>query len=203
MQHARRIGLLGGSFNPAHPGHRHISLEALKRLKLDEIWWLVSPQNPLKKIDELADYAVRFAYAKKLAHHPHIRVLGVEAEEGLRYSIDTVTYLQAHYPRYRFVWLMGADNLAGFHHWRAWKTIAARIPIAVLDRAPFALKALHGPFAQRFAPRRVPAQKAAFLAHMAPPCWTYLAIPRHPMSATYLRKTLGKDAFLLHSVFDT
>ena len=203
MASPRRIGLLGGSFNPAHLGHRHISLEALKRLELDEIWWLVSPQNPLKRASDLAAYQVRFQSAQNLAHHPRIRVLTLEAKQKLYYTIDTVRYLIAHHPRDQFVWLMGADNLAGFHRWRSWKNIARLVPIAVLDRAPFALKALHGPFARYFAAARIPGTKAKTLISQSAPAWIYLTIPRHPLSSSYLRKTLGTDAFLLHSVLDT
>ena len=198
----RRIGLLGGSFNPAHAGHRHISLEAIKRLGLDEIWWLVSPQNPLKKSSDLADYALRLTYARSIARHPRIRVLDVEQRHGLRYTIDTIDYLRAHYPTHQFVWLMGADNLAGFHRWRAWRRIANALPIAILDRAPYGLKALHARFATTYAAARCSAAAARTLATAATPCWAYLTIPRHPLSATDLRKTLGKDAFLRHNARD-
>lgn len=189
----RRIGLLGGSFNPAHEGHFHISLEALKRLKLDEVWWLVSPQNPLKKSADLASYKERFASAGHMAAHPRLRVLDLEQREGLLYTIDTLRFLKRRYRGTQFVWLMGADNLAGFHRWRAWRQIAALVPIAVLDRAPYGLKALHAPFATRFARFRT-----RLLAASAP-AWNYLTIPRHPLSATQLRKTLGRGAFLRHT----
>lgn len=195
----RKIGLLGGSFNPAHAGHLHISLEAMKRLGLDEIWWLVSPQNPLKRADELNDYDLRFAHAQHVAAHPRIRVLDLEQRHGLRYTIDTIRFLKNRQRGTRFVWLMGADNLAGFHRWRAWRAIAAQVPIAILDRAPFALRALHGRFALRFASSRLASADAAQLADGPAPAWVYLAIPRHPASATDLRKTLGKNAFLGHS----
>jgi nicotinate-nucleotide adenylyltransferase len=195
----RKIGLLGGSFNPAHAGHLHISLEAMKRLGLDEIWWLVSPQNPLKKADELNDYAVRFAHAQRVAAHPRIKVLDLEQRHGLRYTIDTIRFLKNRQRGTRFVWLMGADNLAGFHRWRAWRSVAALVPIAILDRAPFALRALHGRFAQRFALSRLASADAAQLADATAPAWVYLAIPRHPASATDLRKTLGKNVFLRHT----
>jgi nicotinate-nucleotide adenylyltransferase len=193
-----RIGLLGGSFNPAHAGHLHISLEALKRLELDEIWWLVSPQNPLKHASDLADYAIRLASAQAMANHPRIRVLDVEARQGLYYTIDTIRFLTAHY-RHRFVWLMGADNLAGFHRWRQWRTIAEKLPIAVLDRAPYGLRALHGRFATRLKASRLRAADAALLPDAAAPRWVYLTIPRHPLSASFLRKTLGAGAFLRHT----
>lgn len=199
MGTTRRIGLLGGSFNPAHAGHLHISLEALKRLKLDEVWWLVSPQNPLKKASDLEAYAVRFQTAKALAHHPRIRVRDLEAKHGLYYTIDTIRHLQSHHPATQFVWLMGADNLLNFHHWRDWREIAARVPIAVLDRAPYGMKALHARFALHYAKWRIASSEAAQLAVTAAPRWSYLAIPRHALSATYLRKTLGKKAFLRHT----
>ncbi len=195
----RRIGLLGGSFNPAHAGHLHISREALKRLKLDEIWWLVSPHNPLKSKHELADYAQRFTSAQAVARHPRIRILDIEQRVGLRYTIDTITHLKAHHPRHQFVWLMGADNLAGFHRWRAWRRIAALLPIAILDRAPYGLRALHGRFATCFRSARVPEREAVLLTSAPAPCWAYLSIPRHPLSATVLRKTLGKNAFVRHN----
>lgn len=195
----RRIGLLGGSFNPAHAGHLHISCEALKRLGLDEVWWLVSPQNPLKRAQDLAEYPLRLASAQHIAQHPRIRVLDVEARAGLYYSIDTIRYLQARHRDCQFVWLMGSDNLANFHRWRAWREIAQRLPIAVLDRAPYALQALHAKFAQLYAKNRLPSHAASQLTKGAGPRWVYLTIPRHPLSATYLRKTLGKNAFLHHS----
>ena len=199
MGNPRSIGLLGGSFNPAHEGHLHISLEALKRLKLDEVWWLVSPQNPLKKASDLAAYATRLETARALANHPRIRVLDIEAQHGLYYTIDTIRFLQARGRKQRFVWLMGADNLAGFHRWRSWREIARRVPIAILDRAPYGLRALHGLFATRNATRRIATNAASTLAFSTPERFAYLTIPRHPLSATYLRKTLGKHAFLRHT----
>lgn len=199
MANPRRIGLLGGSFNPAHAGHVHISCEALKRLGLDEVWWLVSPQNPLKNVHDLADYDVRFHYATELAQHPRIKVLDLERQHGLYFTIDTLRFLKARHHTHQFVWLMGADNLAGFHRWRSWRSIAALMPIAVLDRAPYALKSLGGRFARSFARSRMAAAAAGQLAVAAAPAWLYLAVPRHPLSATMLRKTLGKNAYLRHT----
>jgi nicotinate-nucleotide adenylyltransferase len=196
----RNIGLLGGSFNPAHAGHLHISLEALKRLDLDEIWWLVSPKNPLKNAHDLADYATRLSYAQMLTrHHPRIRVLDIEAQHALHYTIDTIRFLQARHRHHRFVWLMGADNLAHFHRWRSWREIAARVPIAILDRAPYGLRALHARFAVMLHKYRYQTSQARMLATAATPRWAYLTIPRHPLSATALRKTLGKRAFFGHN----
>jgi nicotinate-nucleotide adenylyltransferase len=126
-------------------------------------------------------------------------VLDLEQRLGLHYTVDTLRYLTAHSPETEFVWLMGADNLAGFHRWRSWRSIAQALPIAVIDRAPYALRALSGKFARRFAHARVPASAAGLLGAMAAPAWVYLAVPRHPLSATVLRKTLGKKAFLRHT----
>jgi nicotinate-nucleotide adenylyltransferase len=202
MGTTRSIGLLGGSFNPAHDGHLHISLEALKRLKLDEVWWLVSPQNPLKNASDLEAYAVRFHTAQALANHPRIRVRDLEAKHGLHYTIDTIRFLQSHHPALQFVWLMGADNLANFHRWRDWREIAARVPIAVLDRAPYGMKSLHARFALQYAKWRIASSEAAQLTTSPAPRWAYLTIPRHPLSASYLRKTLGKKAFFRHTAAD-
>lgn len=188
----KKVGLLGGSFNPAHAGHRHISLEALKRLGLDEVWWLVSPANPLKDPAVLAPYETRLAQAKAMAAHPRIRVLDIEQKLDTRYTIDTVKALQRHYPSARFIWLMGADNMAGFHYWRRWQEIAACIPVAVVDRLPYHYGALGGRFAHYFAAYRVHESRARLLASLPPPAWTYLFIPPHPLSSTQLRKTLGK-----------
>ncbi len=174
----------------------------MKRLNLDEIWWLVSPHNPLKTSRELADYTTRFAHACCVATHPRIRVMDVEQRHHLRYTIDTIAHLTAYHPTHRFVWLMGADNLAQFHRWRAWRRIARLLPIAILDRAPYGIKALHAPFALTYARHRLVGAQARTLAHAAAPAWAYLTIPRHPLSATWLRKTLGKNAFLSHNASD-
>jgi nicotinate-nucleotide adenylyltransferase len=144
---AKTIGLLGGSFNPAHEGHLYISRYALKKLKLDEIWWLVSPQNPLKSSDEMAPFASRFASAKHMAKNRRIHVSDFEQKTGTRYSIDTIKALQKRYPRVQFVWLMGADNLAQFHHWRRWREIFSRLPVVVFDRTPFSHSAMRSPAA--------------------------------------------------------
>lgn len=193
----QRIGLLGGSFNPAHAGHLHISLEAKKRLKLDAIIWLVSPQNPLKSREGMADYAARLAYATKLASaYPFITVSDIESKHGLCYSIDTISWLQKRYRRTHFVWLMGADNLANFHRWRGWKHIMQRLPIAIFDRAPYSHHALHQKAALAFHSYRLDSKLSGHLALCAAPRWCYLFMPRHPQSATDLRKTLGENAFL-------
>lgn len=127
-------GLLGGSFNPAHGGHRRITLFAIDALGLDEAWWLVSPGNPLKPRAGMAPLAARFASARRQARRAPIRVTAIERELGTRYTVDTLRALLRRWPKRRFVWLMGADNLAQFHHWRDWRKIARLMPIAVIAR---------------------------------------------------------------------
>jgi len=181
------VGLLGGSFNPAHRGHRHASLEALRRLKLDQVWWLVSPQNPLKSSAGIAPLAERMAAARAVAHHPDIKVLDLETQLGTRYTIDTLRALRHFYPRTRFVWLMGADNLRQLRHWRDWQGIFAALPIAVLDRPTYSLGALAELPAQRYRRQRVKPEAAGSLADRQPPAWTFLPIPLDPSSATAIR----------------
>jgi len=181
----RTVGLLGGSFNPAHDGHRHVSLLALRRLGLDEVWWLVSPQNPLKPVAGMAPLAQRLAAARRIARHPRIRVSDIEQRLGTRYTVDTIGRLQQRFPGVRFVWLMGADNLAQIPHWHRWPEIFARVPVAVFDRGDAAFRALAGPASRRFARYRVRDPRA--LALSRPPAWCFLFIARHPASATAIR----------------
>lgn len=193
----RTIGLLGGSFNPAHAGHLHLSLHALKALGLDEVWWLVSPQNPLKSSKDMADFATRFAHAQRIASAcPRIRLSDFEHQRGLHYTFSTVAALQQTYPHCRFIWLMGADNLAQFHRWKRWRNIATRLPIAVFDRAPYSHRALRSKAAITLQSCRA---EPRLLRHAAPrhlPAWSYVFMRRHPQSASALRFALGKDAFL-------
>jgi nicotinate-nucleotide adenylyltransferase len=130
-----RIGLLGGSFNPAHRGHRRISLEALRALGLDEVWWLVSPGNPLKEgAKDMASFAARFASAKRMARRAPIRVSDFEQRTGTRFTVDTVRELKRRHPEHRFIWLLGSDTLPNFHLWRNWRGLAREVPIAVIRR---------------------------------------------------------------------
>ena len=130
-----RIGLLGGSFNPAHRGHRRISLEALRALGLDEVWWLVSPGNPLKEgAKDMASFAARFASAKRMARRAPIRVSDFEQRTGTRFTVDTVRQLKRRHPEHRFIWLLGSDTLPNFHLWRNWRGLAREVPIAVIRR---------------------------------------------------------------------
>lgn len=181
-----RVGLLGGSFNPAHEGHRYITLEALKRLGLDQVWWLVSPQNPLKSRTGMAPLAERVARAARIADHPRVRVLTLESRLGTRYTVDTVRRL-ARWPGYRFVWLMGADNLAQLPRWRHWRILLASCAVAVFERHPYSYSALAGPAAHGFAGARLSEARAAELLDTAPPAWVYVRLRPHPASATAIR----------------
>lgn len=186
-----RIGLLGGSFDPAHAGHRAASLKALRRLRLDRVWWLVSPGNPLKGAPTrpLAD---RIDAARRVASHPRIAVSGVEAEIGTAYSVDTIRWLKRHAPRVRLVWLMGADGLADFHRWRHWTRIAAMLPIAVADRPGASRPAVLSPAARRFRTRMLAERTGARLAVTPPPALVFLRGPRVNLSSTAIRAGRGK-----------
>jgi nicotinate-nucleotide adenylyltransferase len=186
-----RIGLLGGSFNPPHEAHRAISRFALTRLKLDRIWWLVSPGNPLKDVSGLRELDARAAAAQAMADDPRIQVSCLEAAIGTRYTADTVDYLVQHCPGARFVWIMGADNLAQFHRWQRWQQIAASLPIAVIDRPPATFRALAAPAAQTLKRYRLPNTAAATLADRSPPSWIFLTGLKSPLSSTSLRNPDG------------
>jgi nicotinate-nucleotide adenylyltransferase len=184
----RRVGLLGGSFNPAHDGHRHISLALMHRLELDAVWWLVSPQNPLKSENGMAPFAERLAGAAACARHPRIVATGIEKALGTRFTADTLAALARHFPETRFVWLMGADNLLQIGRWNHWTRILEGVPIAVHGRAPYSLRAARGMAAQRFRAARMPMRRAASLADAAPPAWIFVLTRGHPASATALRR---------------
>ncbi|MEA2817068.1 MAG: nicotinate-nucleotide adenylyltransferase, partial [Rhodospirillaceae bacterium] len=183
----RRIGLLGGSFNPAHDGHRHISLEALKRLGLDEVWWLVSPQNPLKAGDGMEPLATRVARAKQIAHHPRIRVEAPELLLGTRYTLDTVRALNRLYPKARFVWLMGSDILPQLVDWQGWRELFAAIPIAAFARPGWSYAALASAAPRAFARYRIDAGQARALASCQPPAWCFIPSRLDSHSATAIR----------------
>jgi len=198
LQSNRTIGLLGGSFNPAHGGHLHITLHALKSLKLDEVWWLVSPHNPLKSPSSLAAYEERLQSARNIAaHHKRIRVLDIEARLGARYSYQTIALLKRRFPSTNFVWLMGADNLAQFHRWRRWQHILSTIPIVVFDRAPYSHTSLRSKTYLRAHKFLLKANNINRFDHA--PCFVFVHLRRDPLSSTTIRKTLGKGAFLRHN----
>ncbi|MBI1210149.1 MAG: nicotinate-nucleotide adenylyltransferase [Alphaproteobacteria bacterium] len=183
-----KIGLLGGSFNPAHEAHVHISLVALRRLRLDAVHWLVSPQNPLKGASETAELEKRLARARQIATDPRIEVTAIEQALGTRFTVDTVEALQRRFPKARLVWLMGGDNLAQFHRWRRWQEIARRVPFAVIARPGYTINALAAPAARLFADARVAASKAAELPGKAPPAWVFIEERLDPASSTALRQ---------------
>ena len=186
-----RIGLLGGSFNPPHAAHRAISLFALKRLRLDRVWWLVSPGNPLKDSSNLHDLAERAAAARDMADDPRIDVTCLETVIGTRYTVDTISYLRKRCSGAHFVWIMGADNLAQFHRWENWQRIAAQVPIAVIDRSQMGLRGLAGTAAQALARYRIPERDARSLADRRPPAWTFLTGLKLSLSSTRLRNPDG------------
>jgi nicotinate-nucleotide adenylyltransferase len=164
-----------------------ISLEALKRLGLDEVWWLIAPQNPLKPVRGMAPLAKRVASARGIAAHPRIRVLDLETRLGTRYTVDTVRELQRLFPRRRFVWLMGADNLAQIRRWKHWREIFLRVPIAVFARPTYCLKGLAELAARRYRRRRVAPEAARRLADLPPPAWVFLPTRLDASSATAIR----------------
>jgi nicotinate-nucleotide adenylyltransferase len=183
----KRIGILGGSFNPAHRGHRHISLEAIRALGLDEVWWLVSPGNPLKPVEGMAPFAARLASARKMARHAPIRASAFESRIKTRYTADTLDKLVRRYPRHRFVWLMGADNLAQFHRWQRWRHIARTVPIAVVARPGYDGRA-HASVAMSWLRRAVrPAGQAKNWTRWRLPALVLLRFRPDPTSATRLR----------------
>jgi nicotinate-nucleotide adenylyltransferase len=186
-----RIGLLGGSFDPPHEAHRAISLFAIKRLKLDRVWWLVTPGNPLKDHGALHDLEERAEAARRMASDPRIDVSCLEAVIGTRYTVDTITYLRRHARGLRFVWIMGADNLAQFHRWQNWRRIASQVPIAVIDRPPQSFRALAAPAAQALARYRLPENEAGRLADRPAPAWVFLTGMKLNLSSTGLRNPDG------------
>ena len=186
-----RIGLLGGSFNPPHAAHRAISQFALKRLKLDRVWWLLSPGNPLKDTGALRDLAARADAARRVADDPRIDVSCLEAVIGTRYTVDTIMHLRRRVSGVRLVWIMGADNLAQFHRWKDWRRIAAEVPIAVIDRPPQSFRALAAPAALALARYRLPENQAASLPDQRAPAWVFLTGLKLNISSTGLRNPDG------------
>jgi nicotinate-nucleotide adenylyltransferase len=186
-----RVGLLGGSFNPPHAAHRAISLFALKRLKLDRVWWLLTPGNPLKDTGSLHDLGERADAARKLADDPRIDISCLEAVIGTRYTVDTIIHLRRRVSGVRLVWIMGADNLAQFHRWKNWRRIASEVPLAVIDRPPQSFRALAAPAAQALARYRLPENQAARLADQRTPAWVFLTGLKLSLSSTGLRNSDG------------
>ena len=182
-----RIGLFGGTFDPPHAAHLGASLLAMKRLKLDRMWWLVTPGNPLKDTRGLRPLELRMAEARKLAGHPRIDITGLEAVINTRYTYDTLDFLVRRCPGVKFVWVMGADNLRSFYRWQNWRGIAELLPMAVVDRMGSSLYASSGRAAQALARYRLPERLAPELASRKPPAWLYLHGLKSPLSSTALR----------------
>ena len=180
------IGLLGGSFDPAHEGHAAITRAALRRFGLDRVWWLVSPGNPLKAQGP-ASLPRRIEAARAVMHDPRVVITGIETVIGTRYTADTLRALRKLYPGVRFVWLMGSDNLASFHRWQDWRGIAASVPIGVLARPGSRLSARFSPAARWMAEARLPAESSALLAQGPTPRWCMINLPLSNASSTALR----------------
>jgi len=181
-----KVGLFGGSFDPAHEGHLHAAETAMARLGLDRVIWLVSPGNPLKP-DRADDLERRAKAARQVSRGRRMVVSGIEAALGTRFTLDTVRALKRRHPGVRFVWVMGADNLVEFHRWRGWAVLFREIPIAVVARPGQAVRGRQAVAARRFATARVPASRARLLPYLRPPAWTYLPAPWNHQSSTALR----------------
>ena len=185
-----KVGLLGGSFDPAHEGHAHITREALKRFRLDRVWWLVSPGNPLKARGP-APLDLRLARARAVMRHPRVEITGIEAQLGTRYTAETLEALFRLYPLVRFTWLMGADNLADFHRWERWEEIMRSLPVGVIARPGERVAARLSPAARRFRAARLPGKSAELLATSAPPSWCLVNVPMVAHSSTAIRAAGG------------
>jgi nicotinate-nucleotide adenylyltransferase len=191
MPHVERgmvVGLFGGSFNPPHEGHLLVADTAIRRLGLDQLWWMVTPGNPLKSLSNLAPLSERLKASEKLNSNPLVRVTAFEQGLGNSYTAKTLAYIKARHPDVHFVWVMGADNLKSFHKWQNWKTIARTFPIAVVDRPGATLSYLSSKMAKTFDFARVDEHEAQTLAFRKAPAWTFLHGPRSRMSSTEIRE---------------
>ena len=184
------IGLLGGSFDPAHRGHAHITREALKRFGLDRVWWLVSPGNPLKEHGP-APLEKRIAKARDVMQHPRVEVTGIEAHLNTRYTAETLAALQQHYRGVQFVWLMGADNLAQLHLWQDWRQIMQSVPVGVLARPGQRISARMSRAAALYAPYRIPGRYSHLLPHAQTPAWSFVNVPMLDVSSSAIRAKGG------------
>jgi nicotinate-nucleotide adenylyltransferase len=182
------IGLLGGSFNPAHAGHKMITVFALKRLRLNTIWWLVSTQNPLKSKTGMKPLIDRLNTARSVANHPKVSVKPIEFQFNTLYTADTISTLKKRYRQTKFVWIMGADNLAQFTEWKDWNKIATMVPIAVFNRPGYSQKALSSRMARRYSGRRISECKSVLLAKLTPPRWLFVHTLLNPISSTRIRE---------------
>jgi nicotinate-nucleotide adenylyltransferase len=188
------IGLFGGSFNPPHAGHRLVTLTALRRLKLNRIWWIVTPGNPLKNTSGLPPLNERMQACRGLMPEPMIDITGFEAEIGTRYTLDSLKYLKTRCPNVRFIWIMGADNLIQFHRWQGWNKIARIMPIVVIDRPGRTLKATASPAAHALRRSQLPETRAVNLKFRTPPALVFIHGKRSELSSTALRRNSEKQA---------
>jgi nicotinate-nucleotide adenylyltransferase len=187
VEKGMQVGLFGGSFNPPHAGHALVAEIALRALKLDQLWWIVTPGNPLKAGKPIAPLAERLKKSEAFAEDPRIKVTAFEASFNVRYTADTLALVQARNPGVDFVWVMGADNLAQFHLWQRWREIATTMPIAVIDRPGSTLALISSMMAKTFDYARVNERDAARLARLRAPAWTFIHGPRSSLSSTALR----------------
>jgi nicotinate-nucleotide adenylyltransferase len=188
----QRIGLFGGSFNPAHNGHFMVALYALKHLQLDWVWWLVTPQNPLKEAAETVAYADRLRYTRYIARHPRFVVTDIESQMQSKYTADTIAKLSRARLRAHFVWIMGADSLTNLHRWHDWTGIADQIPLAVIARPGYSLRALGSPAALRYDEDQIPTNRIGRLAIQQPPAWAFISMPLRKESSSEIRAQRGK-----------
>jgi nicotinate-nucleotide adenylyltransferase len=190
----QRIGLFGGSFNPAHAGHRMVALYALKRLKLDWVWWLVSPQNPLKDTKETGEYETRFNDTVLIAMHPQFKVTNLEKQIHSRNTAQTLSALRQAMPKAHFVWIMGADSFADLDRWHNWNHIVETLPIAVLARPGYSVRALGGQAAIRYRNNRISNEQSGLLAKRKAPAWVFISMPLRSESSTAIREAVGRGA---------
>ncbi|PCI48892.1 MAG: nicotinic acid mononucleotide adenylyltransferase [Alphaproteobacteria bacterium] len=184
----KKIGLLGGSFNPAHHAHLEISLAALEKLGLDAVWWLVSPQNPLKSGDDMASLKDRMASARAMASDSRIYVTDLESRLGTRYTVDVLDRIIKLLPDSRFIWLMGADNLAQFSRWKDWKKIARTVAFAIFNRPGYSDAVRTSEAAKLFKHHQIPEERAAELSSLKAPAWTFIRDIQNPLSSTEIRR---------------
>ena len=186
----QRIGLFGGSFNPAHAGHRMVALYALKRLQLDWVWWLVSPQNPLKDTTETGEYSARLAHTKLIARNPQFKVTDIENQIHSRNTAQTLAALKQAMTKAHFVWIMGADSFADLDRWHDWNHIVETLPIAVLARPGYSVRALGGQAAIRYSNNRVSNEQSGLLAKRKAPAWVFISMPLRSESSTAIRQAV-------------
>lgn len=188
VERGMAVGIFGGSFNPPHAGHALVAEITIRRLQLDQLWWLVTPGNPLKDAGELAPLAQRLALSEKITPDPRIKVTAFEAAHRIRYTADTLELVTSRNRGVDFVWIMGADSLASFHRWQRWRDIMELMPIAVVDRPGSTLSFLSSVMAKAYSRARVDEDEAPLLARLRPPAWTFIHGPRSSLSSTALRQ---------------